>query len=329
MIQAVTKARRIQQCASNLEAPVETAVEVKEEHLVEMVTTIAPRQITTTAVTRLRTRMETRLMTAITLLAEEDLSVDEMTARTATAYVDTAVTPLSTDGTIAYFAYRTREATICSMLMLHRSVSLAWCTQEDIAFPAETEIGSTTPLGDTAAVFVDTAASPHVVAAGSRVCQHVTDKIDCDVRLNGSCDLSSATSKGTLAFRARNDRRELVAIHREVLIVPDLGASVFSIGVLQDKGVRLDLLSNPPVLRHDNAAFPISTKVPRMFVLHIFLDGKEEPQLASPTTVDTDTWQRRMSPCRLRALKQPAEELTARQSFIDRSGAETSSDIGY
>ena len=84
--------------------------------------------------------METRLMTAITLLAEEVLSVDEMTARTATAYVDTAVTPLSTDGTIAYFAYRTREATICSMLMLHRSVSLAWCTQEDIAFPAETEI---------------------------------------------------------------------------------------------------------------------------------------------------------------------------------------------
>ena len=201
-------------------------------------------------------------------------------------------------------------------------MSLAWCTQEDIAFPAVMEIGSTTPLGNTAAVFVDRAASHHMVPAESWICQHVTNKIDCDVRVKGSCGLSSATSKGTLAFRAQNDRGELVPIHLEVLIVPDLGASVFSVGALQEKGVKLDLLSNPPVLRHGNAAFPISTKVPRMFVLHIFLDGQEESQFTCPTTVDTDTWQRRISPCRPHALKQPAEELTAGESYIDSPGPE-------
>ena len=121
------------------------------------------------------------------------------------------------------------------------NVSLAWCTQEDIAFPAVMEIGSTTPLGNTAAVFVDRAASHHMVPAESWICQHVTNKIDCDVRVKGSCGLSSATSKGTLAFRAQNDRGELVPIHLEVLIVPDLGASVFSVGALQEKGVKLDL----------------------------------------------------------------------------------------
>lgn len=43
-------------------------------------------------------------MTAITLLADEDVSVAEMTARTATADVIAAVTPLSTAGMIAPFA---------------------------------------------------------------------------------------------------------------------------------------------------------------------------------------------------------------------------------
>ena len=88
-----------------------------------MVTPIAPRQaITNTAVARLRTRMETRLTTLITILAEEDVSEAEMTARTVTADVGTAVTQLSTAGTITTFAYRTSKATTLSMLLLHRSV---------------------------------------------------------------------------------------------------------------------------------------------------------------------------------------------------------------
>ena len=94
---------------------------------VEMATPIAPRQTTTTttaaaAATRLRPRIETRLMAAITLLAEADVSVAGMTARTATADAGTAVTPMSTASTIAPFAYRTSRATTPSMPMLHRSL---------------------------------------------------------------------------------------------------------------------------------------------------------------------------------------------------------------
>ena len=125
------------------------------------------------------------------------------------------------------------------------------------------EIGTSTPPGDTA-VFIDTAASSHMVTAESRLCQHVVDTIACSVRIKGPCGLSSATSKGTLVFRLRNERGEMVPISLEVLIVPNLGASIFSVGTLHEKGVKLDLLSVPPVLRKGKHAFPISTEIPRM-----------------------------------------------------------------
>ena len=81
-----------------------------------------------------------------------------------------------------------------------------------------------------------------------------------------------------LAFRLRNDRRVLVPIHLEALIVPNLGASIFSVGALHEKGVQLDLLSVPPVLRYGNHAFPISTEVPRMYLVHIVPDAQENTQ---------------------------------------------------
>ena len=118
--------------------------------------------------------------------------------------------------------------------------------QEDTAFPAIMEIGICTPLGD-ATVVMDTAASHHIVPAESQLYQHVVNKIDGSVRVKGSCGLSSASSKGTLSFRLRYDRGELVPIHLEVLLVPKLltGASMFSVGAVHEKGVKLDLLSNP------------------------------------------------------------------------------------
>ena len=64
-------------------------------------------------------------------------------------------------------------------------------------------------------------------------------------------------------------------------------------------------------------------------VLHILLDGQEEPHHISHTAVDTDTWHRRMDPCRPRALNQPAAELTTRMDDVDISGAGTPSAIGY
>ena len=54
--------------------------------------------------------------------------------------------------------------------------------QEDIAFPAMMEIGTSTPLGDTA-VFIYTAASSHIVTAESRLCQHAVNTTACSVRM--------------------------------------------------------------------------------------------------------------------------------------------------
>ena len=89
-------------------------------------------------------------------------------------------------------------------------------------------------------------------------------------------------------FRLRNERGELVAINLEVLIVPNLGASIFSVGALHETGVKLDLLSVPPVLRFGNHAFPISSEVPRMYAVHIVTDAQEITQNIFHTTVDAD-----------------------------------------
>ena len=79
------------------------------------------------------------------------------------------------------------------------------------------------------------------------------------MRVKRSFVLSSASSKGTLSFRLRNNRGELVPIHLEVPIVPNAGASVFSVEALHEKGMKLDILPNPPVFRGVNDAFLIST----------------------------------------------------------------------
>ena len=86
------------------------------------------------------------------------------------------------------------------------------------------EIGCSTSTGDTAAVLVDTATSHRIVTTESRLCQHVANMIDCRVRVKGIVRplYNSATSKGILAFRVRNDQGELVPIHPGVLVVPDL-----------------------------------------------------------------------------------------------------------
>ena len=70
-----------------------------------------------------------------------------------------------------------------------------------------------------------------------------------------------------------------------MLIVPNLGASIFSVGTLHEKGVKLDLLSVPLVLRYGNHAFPISTRVPRMYVVHTVPDAQEITQNIFHTTV--------------------------------------------
>ena len=128
--------------------------------------------------------------------------------------------------------------------------------QEDVAFPATMEIVTDATPVDTA-VFIDTAASNHMVPAGSQLCQHVVNKIDSCMRVRGSCSVTAARTKDTLAFGVRNDRGELVPVHVEVSILPNLGASVFSVGALNEKGEKLDLMANPPVLHATvTARFP-------------------------------------------------------------------------
>ena len=118
--------------------------------------------------------------------------------------------------------------------------------QEDVAFPAMMGIETDTTPVDTA-VFIDTAASNHIVPARSQLCQHVVNKIDCSMHVRGYCRVTTARPKGILAFRVRNDQGELVPVPLNVSIVPNLGASVFSVGALNEKGVKPDLTANPPV----------------------------------------------------------------------------------
>lgn len=118
-----------------------------------------------------------------------------------------------------------------------------------------------------------------MVPAESQRCQHVVNKIDCCVRIKGSCCRTTARTKGTPACRVRNDRGESVPIRLEVLYVPNLGASVFSVEAIHEKGVKLHLMDKPPDLRDGYSAFSISTEYPRMIVLRIILNGKEKSRI--------------------------------------------------
>ena len=107
----------------------------------------------------------------------------------------------------------------------------------------------------------------------------------------------------------------MVPISLEVLIVPNLGASIFSVGTLHEKGVKLDLLSVPPVLRKGKHALPTSTEIPSRYVLHIVPDAQEMKQNVFRTTVGANEGHRRRGHCHPRALKQLAEKPTTGVKF--------------
>lgn len=64
----------------------------------------------------------------------------------------------------------------------------------------------------------------------------------------------------------------MVPVALEILLVNNLGANILSLGALTEKGVMCDLLSTPPMLRHGNHAFPISTAVRLMYVVNVIID---------------------------------------------------------
>ena len=143
----------------NLETPVETAVEEEEEDVVEMVTPVAPRQVTTTAtaaVTRLRTRMETTSTDdgnhASGRGGRERGRNDGNNrhggcrcCRNPTehgrARCPTSLIAPEKRRRPAY----ANAAQVVGDTVGGNIVSLAWCILEDITFPAMMEIGSRTP----------------------------------------------------------------------------------------------------------------------------------------------------------------------------------------
>ena len=145
-----------------------------------------------------------------------------------------------------------------------------------------------------------------MVSADSPASEYVVKRSDCNIRIKGSCGMSSANTKGTLQFGIRNDRNQIVPVSLEVLLVRDLGANIFSVGALKEKGVLCDLMFTPPALRCGTHVFPVSTEIPRMYVVNIILDGAsldESAQVLS-TKLDAHLWHRRMG-------QQPACSSTA------------------
>ena len=129
------------------------------------------------------------------------------------------------------------------------------------------------PVGSTT-LFIDSAASSHMVSTYSRLSQHAVETSDCNVRIKGSCGTSSGTKKGTLKFGICNAQDKIIPVALEVLLV------------------KCDLSSTPPVLRHGTNSFPISTKVPRVYVVKIILNDVNLDGSAKifRTKVDAHMW---------------------------------------
>ena len=70
--------------------------------------------------------------------------------------------------------------------------------------------------------------------------------------------------------------------------------------------MRLNLLSDPPVLEFENKIFPVSKEIKRMFVLPVIIAKKKEKVLATVQD-ESETWHRRLGHCNVRTLKQLAE----------------------
>ena len=111
-----------------------------------------------------------------------------------------------------------------------------------------------------------------MVCTESRISKHVIKPTDRDVRIIGSCGTSNATKKGTLIFGIQNAQDQIMPIALKILLVRNLGANIFSVGAFAEKGVKRDRLSTPPTLRHGKHTFPISTAIPRMYVVNIIID---------------------------------------------------------
>ena len=95
----------------------------------------------------------------------------------------------------------------------------------------------------------------------------------------------------------------------EALLVPNLGTTWFSAVVLEEKGVKLDMLQDPPVLRSGGHRFPVCTDVPRMYKLGVVL-SREETSHHTVVVDEVNLWHRKMGHCNERALQYRAKSPT-------------------
>ena len=69
------------------------------------------------------------------------------------------------------------------------------------AFQVKEKVNSLS-VGNTI-IYIDSAASSHIVSDESFISKHVVEKVGCSVRIIGSCGTSSAIKNGTLKFGIR------------------------------------------------------------------------------------------------------------------------------
>lgn len=91
------------------------------------------------------------------------------------------------------------------------------------------------------------------------------------------------------------------------------------VGALHEKGVTLDLLCTPPVLRHDENAFLVSTEVPRIDALHLEIGKTAESVRAFHTVEDARIWHRKADHDNPRALNLLAHRGSTRVIFDKES----------
>lgn len=108
--------------------------------------------------------------------------------------------------------------------------------------------------------FIDTASSSQMLDKDSEFGRRTTSIRECNVSVWGSCGTKRAQQRGTFHFKHRNVPENVVPIKLDVPLIQGLGADLVFAGALKMKGVRLDMMRNPPVVRSGKHTFPVKTK---------------------------------------------------------------------
>ena len=96
--------------------------------------------------------------------------------------------------------------------------------------------------------------------------------------------IACQTQRCTPKFRFQCDEEEVVPARPEVLIVPELDASIVSLGRLHQKRLMVDLLSKPPASRSGQSRFLNIDRNSKMSILP--LQSDEQPKQLHQTVTN-------------------------------------------